>query len=146
MAEPSGQPTLVDIGDEPIPNTPDRRVTLRSARSLQGTLPGSDGAILGVNHGTHHHQQLSILECLKVILFASKFNILLVFIPLGIIADKLHWPPAAVFYLNFFAIIPLAKRKWTQHPGKLCFKGNACRYNRISYSHSAWLVPMLFYT
>jgi len=35
-------------------------------------------------------------------------NILLFFIPLGIIAPKAGWGATAVFTLNFFAIIPLA--------------------------------------
>lgn len=35
-------------------------------------------------------------------------NILLVFVPLGIIAGALGWNPTVVFILNFFAIIPLA--------------------------------------
>jgi Ca2+:H+ antiporter len=35
-------------------------------------------------------------------------NVLLVFVPLGIIAGALGWNPTAVFILNFFAIIPLA--------------------------------------
>lgn len=35
-------------------------------------------------------------------------NVLLVFVPLGIIAGALHWDSTAVFVLNFFAIIPLA--------------------------------------
>ena len=35
-------------------------------------------------------------------------NVLLVFVPLGIIAGALHWNPTWIFVLNFFAIIPLA--------------------------------------
>ena len=35
-------------------------------------------------------------------------NVLLVFVPLGIIAGATGWNPTAVFVLNFFAIIPLA--------------------------------------
>ena len=35
-------------------------------------------------------------------------NVLLVFVPLGIISGALGWNPTAVFLLNFFAIIPLA--------------------------------------
>ncbi|KAI9002593.1 calcium/proton exchanger [Hyaloraphidium curvatum] len=42
-------------------------------------------------------------------LLTSWLNLLLVFIPLGIVAGELAWPDAAVFFLNFFAIIPLAK-------------------------------------
>ena len=35
-------------------------------------------------------------------------NILLLFVPLGIVSGALGWNPTAVFLLNFFAIIPLA--------------------------------------
>lgn len=35
-------------------------------------------------------------------------NVLLVFVPLGIIAGAMHWDSTAVFVLNFFAIVPLA--------------------------------------
>jgi Ca2+:H+ antiporter len=35
-------------------------------------------------------------------------NVLLPFVPLGIIAGVLGWSPAAMFSLNFIAIIPLA--------------------------------------
>jgi Ca2+:H+ antiporter len=42
------------------------------------------------------------------ILKTNYVNILLVFVPLGIIAGALKWNPTAVFILNFLAIIPLA--------------------------------------
>jgi Ca2+:H+ antiporter len=35
-------------------------------------------------------------------------NVLLVFVPLGILAGALHWNPTVVFVLNFLAIVPLA--------------------------------------
>ena len=41
-------------------------------------------------------------------LSSNYVNVLLVFVPLGIIAGKLHWSPTAVFVLNFIAIMPLA--------------------------------------
>lgn len=41
-------------------------------------------------------------------LISNPVNVLLVFVPLGIIAGVLGWSPAAVFTLNFFAIVPLA--------------------------------------
>ncbi|KAK4229387.1 Sodium/calcium exchanger protein-domain-containing protein [Podospora fimiseda] len=44
----------------------------------------------------------------KVTLLSSWINLLLVFVPLGILSAKLKWGAAAVFTLNFFAIIPLA--------------------------------------
>lgn len=35
-------------------------------------------------------------------------NVLLIFVPLGIIAGALGWDSTTVFILNFFAIVPLA--------------------------------------
>lgn len=35
-------------------------------------------------------------------------NVLLVFVPLGLVAGHRHWDSASVFTLNFLAIIPLA--------------------------------------
>ncbi|KAI9051508.1 hypothetical protein LZ554_004554 [Drepanopeziza brunnea f. sp. 'monogermtubi'] len=35
-------------------------------------------------------------------------NILLVFVPLGMVAGAMGWNPTVVFFLNFFAIVPLA--------------------------------------
>ena len=42
------------------------------------------------------------------VLVSNYVNILLVFVPLGIIAGAVSWNPTAVFVLNFLAIIPLA--------------------------------------
>lgn len=39
----------------------------------------------------------------------SYINALLVFVPLGYIAEKLEWSALARFSLNFLAIVPLAK-------------------------------------
>lgn len=39
---------------------------------------------------------------------SNYINVLLVFVPLGIIAGALKWNPTAIFVLNFLAIIPLA--------------------------------------
>ncbi|KAI9678860.1 MAG: hypothetical protein M1817_005920 [Caeruleum heppii] len=44
----------------------------------------------------------------KETLFSNYVNVLLVFVPLGIIAGATHWNPTTVFILNFLAIIPLA--------------------------------------
>lgn len=40
--------------------------------------------------------------------FLDYVNVLLIFVPLGLIAGALEWSATAVFTLNFFAIIPLA--------------------------------------
>lgn len=50
----------------------------------------------------------SVFNVIKVSLLSSPVNILLVFVPIGIIAGMREWNPTAVFTLNFFAIIPLA--------------------------------------
>ncbi|KAF9585169.1 hypothetical protein BGW38_003607 [Lunasporangiospora selenospora] len=100
------------VSDEPISNTVDHRVTIRSARSLRGTLPTNNGVLPGA--GMVAQERLTFLQCLKTILFATKINVLLIFIPLGIIADKLQWSAVAIFSLNFMAIIPLAKRYATE--------------------------------
>ena len=42
------------------------------------------------------------------VLKSNYVNVLLVFVPLGIIGGALGWNPTAVFILNFFAIVPLA--------------------------------------
>ena len=42
------------------------------------------------------------------VLKTNYVNILLLFVPLGIISGALGWDPVAVFVLNFLAIIPLA--------------------------------------
>ena len=39
---------------------------------------------------------------------SNYINVLLVFVPLGIIAGAIGWSPTAIFVLNFLAIIPLA--------------------------------------
>lgn len=41
-------------------------------------------------------------------LTSNYVNVLLVFVPLGIVSGAVGWSPAAIFILNFFAIIPLA--------------------------------------
>ncbi|KAF9899034.1 hypothetical protein BX616_003343, partial [Lobosporangium transversale] len=68
----------------------EKKVTLRSERSLRRTLPPNNDPILDSVHGGRP-QPLSVLGCLKAVLFATKLNVLLVFVPLGIIAAKLHW-------------------------------------------------------
>jgi Ca2+:H+ antiporter len=42
------------------------------------------------------------------VLLSNYVNVLLVFVPLGIISGALHWNPTVVFTLNFLAIMPLA--------------------------------------
>lgn len=41
-------------------------------------------------------------------LISNYVNVLLVFVPIGIVAGVAQWNPTTVFVLNFLAIIPLA--------------------------------------
>jgi len=61
------------------------------------------------NHNLPEAPASGIVPTIKLILKLSKLNYLLIFVPLGIIAHFQHLSPTAVFTLNFFAIIPLAK-------------------------------------
>ncbi|GJJ72892.1 Ca2+:H+ antiporter [Entomortierella parvispora] len=90
----------------PISTNPNPRVTIRSERSLRNTLPPStrSSTLLG-----ERPPPLTILQCLKAIIFSTWLNVLLVFVPLGIVADQVGWSPIIVFIFNFIAIVPLAK-------------------------------------
>ena len=49
-----------------------------------------------------------VFNITKVTLLSNYVNILLVFVPFGIVAGATHWNPTVVFILNFLAIVPLA--------------------------------------
>ncbi|XP_014553598.1 hypothetical protein COCVIDRAFT_18528 [Bipolaris victoriae FI3] len=49
-----------------------------------------------------------ILHLIYATLASNYVNVLLVFVPIGIVAGALSWNPTVVFILNFIAIIPLA--------------------------------------
>lgn len=87
--------------------------------ALLGRSPSSGYSPHNVqDHGGHHHhpndhrawvrwpQQVVRLTWLTLV--RDYVNLLLVFVPLGMIAGFLHWNSTAIFVLNFFAIIPLA--------------------------------------
>lgn len=49
-----------------------------------------------------------VLHTTWQVLKSNYVNLLLVFVPLGIISGALHWNATVVFILNFLAIMPLA--------------------------------------
>lgn len=49
-----------------------------------------------------------IVHLVYAVLVSNYVNVLLVFVPIGIVAGILNWNPTVVFILNFIAIIPLA--------------------------------------
>jgi len=50
----------------------------------------------------------SFLHITWQVLISNYVNVLLVFVPLGIVSGLAHWDPVVQFVLNFIAIIPLA--------------------------------------
>lgn len=58
----------------------------------------------------HHNENIytSFNNACSTTLKSSKVNWLLLFVPLGILSEKLHLSPSIIFLANFFAIIPLA--------------------------------------
>lgn len=60
---------------------------------------------------SHHgsHAAPNIVTSLYWLFTNSWLNVLLVFVPLGFVAEFAHWPAVWRFSLNFLAIVPLAK-------------------------------------
>lgn len=80
---------------------------------LSGLVPhhGSDGgepAWKDQNQGPLVRWPAYALHITLLTLTNNYVNVLLVFVPLGIISGALDWNPTATFVLNFFAIMPLA--------------------------------------
>ncbi|KAJ6190761.1 hypothetical protein N7519_000782 [Penicillium mononematosum] len=68
-------------------------------------------------HGGHHHPNdtrvwthwpMHVVHLTWKTLVRDYVNVLLIFVPFGIIAGALEWDSTTVFTLNFFAIVPLA--------------------------------------
>lgn len=72
--------------------------------------------LLGHRHGAYNDDEprtwrqvpAHVAHVTWATLTSNYVNVLLVFVPIGIIAGALGWDPTAVFILNFIAIIPLA--------------------------------------
>lgn len=79
---------------------------------LIGGGGGDDRAATGRSNGGHGGESQSMwgrtVEIAKLVILSNYVNVLLIFVPLGIIAELVHWSPVVVFTLNFLAIIPLA--------------------------------------
>ena len=92
------------------------------------------------SEATSRAHQKSSYELLKIIVFSSWANVLLVFIPVGIALHFVHVNPTVVFIMNFLAIIPLAGV--SSVPPFFPFRGlriNSINRNgaKICYSYSA---------
>jgi Ca2+:H+ antiporter len=90
----------------------------RSRASLEESLNGSDSQtpLLGrmpvqQQHPAsylHRIRQNHLVDAILTVLFSNYVNVLLIFLPLGIISGALDWAPPVVFGFNFLAIMPLA--------------------------------------
>ncbi|KAI9838372.1 MAG: hypothetical protein M1819_005640 [Sarea resinae] len=77
--------------------------------SLLGRLnPRSDGPPLYEDERRWVRWPMQTMHVTMQTLMSNYVNVLLVFVPLGIIAGAVGWNATAVFVLNFLAIIPLA--------------------------------------
>ncbi|KAJ2798007.1 hypothetical protein H4R20_004978 [Coemansia guatemalensis] len=80
-------------------------------QSVDRDTSGSDGD--SSNNGSNNNsdgteENPTVLASLQNAVYASWFNLLLVFVPMGYLAHYLEWPVVAVFVLNYLAIIPLS--------------------------------------
>jgi Ca2+:H+ antiporter len=105
---PSGAHDHAHIMDEesPLlsyrPREENRDSVLRHVFFDRRHTPGMDSDNLVVRYSAR------VFNVVKVTLLSSPVNILLVFVPIGILAGMMKWDPTTVFTLNFLAIIPLA--------------------------------------
>ncbi|KAJ5920314.1 hypothetical protein N7516_011172 [Penicillium verrucosum] len=95
-----------------------------NANERTGLLGAHRGSFSGlephehIEHGQHHHHPkdnrvwvhwpVHVVHLTWKTIVRDYVNVLLIFVPLGIISGVLDWDPTTVFILNFFAIVPLA--------------------------------------
>lgn len=86
-----------------------KRSATQGGRRASEAIGNSSDERSGLLSGREHGNMLdNFKHATKVILFENYVNVLLVFVPLGVLAELLTWSPVARFTLNFLAIIPLA--------------------------------------
>jgi Ca2+:H+ antiporter len=84
------------------PANADRRRSTLASLFTKNYTPGEESDLLFVRWPAR------TFTITKITLLSNYVNILLIFVPLGIIAGAMSWDPTTVFVLNFFAIVPLA--------------------------------------
>ncbi|KAF8254057.1 Calcium/proton exchanger [Wilcoxina mikolae CBS 423.85] len=85
-------------------------------RETEGLIESGNGTTYGTT-GRRYRRRISnkvikvgrySFNKSRIILLSNYVNVLLVFVPIGIVSGVVGWNPTAVFILNFLAIIPLA--------------------------------------
>ncbi|KAF8538383.1 Sodium/calcium exchanger protein-domain-containing protein [Trichophaea hybrida] len=84
-------------------------------RENEGLIESGNGITYGTTRRYRHRISNKVIKAgrysfnkSKIILFSNYVNVLLVFVPIGIVSGVVGWNSTAVFILNFLAIIPLA--------------------------------------
>ena len=70
--------------------------------------PASSSSTPLLGYSRIRHTHFHAIRTIRDILLSNYVNVLLVFLPLGIIAGALKWNALAVFIMNFLAIMALA--------------------------------------
>lgn len=71
-------------------------------------MPSESFPLMGNNESPSVSFRNRVMTTFKLTLKSLPVNYLLVFVPLGLLAGMLEWGSSAIFWLNFFAIVPLA--------------------------------------
>ncbi|KAI8070693.1 Sodium/calcium exchanger protein-domain-containing protein [Gongronella butleri] len=96
------QSTLNVGGDDLLQDGGSRDLSTKSTQNATSQPAGDD------DDNDPSYDRPSVREGLWALLTCSWINLLLIFIPFGIVSH-FFWGPTATFVLNFIAIIPLAK-------------------------------------
>ena len=92
--------------------SPRSRATLEE--SLNGSYYSQSTPLLGrqpiqrMRGRFHRFRENRVVDAVLTVLLSNYVNVLLIFLPLGIISGALGWSAPIVFAFNFLAIMPLA--------------------------------------
>ena len=71
-------------------------------------IEANETAPLLAQRNAASHTQATLVEDISTVLRSSYINVLVVFVPFGLISGALEWSPQTQFITNFFALMPLA--------------------------------------
>ena len=71
-------------------------------------IGADEAAPLLTHRNAASRTQTTVVRDIWTVLCSSYINVLIVFVPLGLISGALEWSPQTQFITNFFALMPLA--------------------------------------
>jgi Ca2+:H+ antiporter len=95
----SMSPSTIDGGQVNIPEAAPKGAVVNETQENESN---------NENSGSKRALMVRFGKTSKMILLHSKINLLLVFVPVGIIVAEIHAAPSIIFAMNAIAIIPLA--------------------------------------